>query len=150
MNDRLSIVPCTISDAQEYVRQHHRHLGAPPGGLFGVAVALGGGLHGVAIIGRPVARGLDDGWTVEVTRCATDGTKNAPSMLYRAAWRAARALGYRKLVTYTLASETGTSLRAAGFRIVAEVKAEGWSRPSRPRVDRAPKQAKLRWEAACS
>lgn len=150
MTDRLEIVPCSIADAVEFVRQHHRHARAPQGALWALAVALGSKVVGVATVGRPVARALDDGWTCEVTRLATDGTKNACSKLYRAAWRAARVFGYRKVVTYTLASESGTSLRAAGFRVVGEVKAESWSRPSRPRVDRAPKQAKLRWEAACA
>jgi hypothetical protein len=145
------LIPCNIGDAKAFVREHHRHHAAVVGGLFAVAVAVvGGGVRGVAIVGRPVSRALDDGWTAEVTRVATDGAKNACSMLYGAAWRAARALGYRKLVTYTLASESGTSLRAAGFRTIAKTKAESWSRSSRPRVDRSPKQAKLRWEAACT
>lgn len=102
----------------------------------------------MAIVGRPVARGLQDGWTAEVTRVATDGTPNAPSALYGACWRVARALGYRRLVTYTLATEPGTSLRAAGWRVVGEVRGRSWSCASRPRVDRAPAQEKLRWEAA--
>lgn len=147
---KLDVVPCTIADAKEFVTQKHRHHGAPVGGLFALAVAALGKVCGVAIVGRPVARALNDGWTAEVTRVATDGTRNACSKLYGAAWRAARALGYRKLITYTLASEGGASLRAAGFRVVGEVRAERWSRPSRPRVDRAPAQAKLRWEAACT
>jgi len=79
---------------------------------------------------------------------ATDGTRNACSMLYGAAWRAAKALGYRKLITYTLASEPGTSLRAAGWSVVGEVRGRSWSCASRPRVDKHPLQDKLRWEAA--
>lgn len=105
-------------------------------------------MRGVAIVGRPVARGADDGWTAEVTRCCTDGARNACSMLYAAAWRAVRALGYRKLITYTLAAEGGGSLRAAGFRVVGEVAGRSWSCPSRPRVDTVPHQDKLRWELA--
>jgi hypothetical protein len=97
-------------------------------------------------VGRPVARHLDDGWTVEVNRVATDGTRNACSMLYAASWRAARAMGYRRMVTYTLDTEPGTSLRAAGWKIVGEVTARSWSCPSRPRVDKSPHQGKLRWE----
>jgi hypothetical protein len=89
---------------------------------------------------------MDDGFTAEVTRCCTDGTRNACSMLYRAAWRAARAMGYRKLITYTLAEEGGASLRASGWRIVGEVTGRSWSCPSRPRVDKHPTQGKLRWE----
>jgi hypothetical protein len=142
----LEIVPCSISDAREFVSQYHRHRSPPLSGLFAVSCAKDGIICGVAIVGRPVSRVNDDGWTAEVTRCATDGTKNACSMLYAACWRAARALGYRKLVTYTLESEPGTSLRAAGWKVVGQVKAKSWNCPSRPRVDRAPLQNKLRWE----
>lgn len=90
---------------------------------------------GVAIVGRPVARTLDDGWTLEVTRVATDGTKNACSALYASAWRAARAMGYQRLITYTLPSEGGASLRAAGWRTVHRTKGGNWNTPARPRVD---------------
>lgn len=138
----------TLSDARAFVAQHHRHHPAPAGGLFAVAVADRGGVRGVAIVGRPVARANDDGWTVEVTRVATDGARNACSMLYGACWRAARALGWRRCITYTLATETGASLRAAGWRVVGEVRGRSWSCPSRPRVDRHPLQNKLRWEPA--
>ena len=89
---------------------------------------------------------LADGFTCEVTRLATDGSRNACSMLYRAAWRAARAMGYRRLVTYTLPEEGGSSLRAAGFRLIGEAGGGSWSRDSRPRVDLHPTQTKLRWE----
>lgn len=142
----LSLVPISIGDAKEFVRQHHRHHRPPQGGLFAVACAMGGVVVGVAIIGRPVARLNQDGFTAEVTRLATDGTRNACSMLYGAAWRAARALGYRRIGTYILAEESGASLRAAGWRIVAEVKGRSWDCPSRPRVDRHPQQNKIRWE----
>lgn len=86
--------------------------------------------------------------TAEVVRVATDGTRNACSMLYGAAWRACRALGYRRLVTYTLPEEGGASLRAAGWRLVGEAGGGSWSRKSRPRVDLHPTQQKMRWEAA--
>lgn len=135
-----------LSDAAEFCAQHHRHHKPPIGGLFAVAVADGRNVRGVAIVGRPVARGNNDGWTAEVTRVATDGTRNACSMLYAACWRAARALGYRKLITYTLAEESGSSLRAVGWRVVGEVRGRSWSCKSRPRVDRHPLQNKLRWE----
>lgn len=144
----LSVVPCTLRDACSFVEQHHRHHPAPRGGLFAVAVANDNAVVGVAIIGRPSARLLQDGWTAEVTRLCTDGTRNACSMLYGAAWRAARALGYRRLVTYTLPDEGGASLRASGWRCVGEAGGGSWSRRSRPRVDRHPTQAKLRWEAS--
>lgn len=143
----LVVTPITVQDAREYVRQHHRHHLPPVSGLFAVACSREGEVCGVAIVGRPVARMLQDGWTAEVTRVATDGTRNACSMLYGACWRAARALGYRKLVTYTLAEEGGASLRASGWRVVGEVDGRSWSAPSRPRVDKHPLQNKLRWEA---
>ncbi len=143
--ERLGIVPCTLREARAYVEQRHRHHKPPQGGLFAVAVAREGEICGVAIVGRPVSRVLQDGWTAEVTRVATDGTRNACSKLYGAAWRAARALGWRTLVTYTLDTEPGTSLRAAGWRVVGETSGGSWSRPSRPRVDEHPTQGKLRW-----
>jgi hypothetical protein len=144
----MDIVPIPLDEANAYVEQHHRHHKPVVGAKFCMACADGESVHGVAIVGRPVARGLDDGWTLEVTRVATDGTRNACSMLYGAAWRAAKALGYRKLITYTLASEPGTSLRAAGWSVVGEVRGRSWSCASRPRVDKHPLQDKLRWEAA--
>lgn len=104
------------------------------------------------MVGRPVARHYDDGLTLEVNRVATDGCENAGSALYGAAWRAAKALGYRRLITYTLASESGASLRGSGWRVVAERAARSWSNASvaRPRVDTntATDQMKILWEAA--
>jgi hypothetical protein len=144
----ISLAPCSIQDAREFIRQFHRHHKPPISGLFAVACALDGQVCGVAIVGRPVARGLQDGWTAEVTRLATNGTKNACSILYSACWRAARAIGYRRLVTYTLASETGTSLQAAGWRDIGRVSGRSWHCESRPRVDRHPTQDKIRWEVS--
>lgn len=105
---------------------------------------------GIVVVGRPVARHMADGWTAEVTRLCTDGSRNACSLLYAAAWRACRAMGYHRLITYTLATEPGTSLRAAGWRVVAEVRAQTWDRPNagRPRVDLHPLQERLRWEVS--
>lgn len=143
----MEIVPMSRLEAQEFVSAHHRHHKPAVGDKFCIGVADGGVIRGVVVVGRPVARHLDDGWTLEVTRCCTDGVKNGCSMLYGAAWRAARALGYRRLVTYTLASEGGVSLRAAGWRVVGETAGGSWSRSLRPRVDTHPLQGKLRWEA---
>ena len=117
--------------------------------MYQVAVAdEAGTVRGVAMVGRPVARHLDDGWTMEINRVATDGARNACSMLYAAAWRAARALGYRRVITYTLPEEGGASLRGAGWRLIGEAGGGSWSRRRRPRVDLAPTQTKLRWEKA--
>lgn len=144
----LQIVPITLREAHAFVAEHHRHHKPAQGGLFALAVADIAGVCGVAVVGRTVARALDDGFTCEVTRLATNGARNACSMLYGAAWRAARALGYRRIVTYTLSEEGGTSLRAAGWRVVAERAGGGsWSRHGRPRVDEHPTQVKLRWES---
>ena len=143
----LHLMPITISAAKAVVAQLHRHHKPPVGGLFAVAVARDGEDTpcGVAIVGRPVARNLCDGQTAEVTRVATDGTHNACSMLYAACWRAARALGYRRLITYTLETEPGTSLRAAGWRELGRTSGGSWSRPSRQRNDRHPTCPKIRW-----
>jgi len=142
----LEVVPITITEANELVNRWHRHHRPVQGGLFAVAVAAGDSIVGAAIIGRTQARMSDDGWTVEVTRCATDGTKNACSKLYRAAWRAASALGWKRLVTYTLPDEGGASLRAAGFRCLGLAGGGSWSRHNRPRVDMHPTQQKFKWE----
>jgi hypothetical protein len=136
----------TLREATAYVEQNHRHHKPPQGALFAIGVSDGEKVCGVAVVGKPVARLNDDGWTVEVTRCCTDGTRNACSMLYRSCWRAARAIGYRRLVTYTLPSEGGASLRGAGFKLIGTAGGGSWSRPSRPRVDTHPTQEKLRWE----
>jgi L-amino acid N-acyltransferase YncA len=144
----LSLVPITLREARAYVSEKHRHHRAPQGGLFAVACSDGEVIRGVAIVGRPVARMLADDFTAEVTRLCTDGARNACSMLYAAAWRAAKALGYRRLVTYILDTENGASLRAAGWRLIGAAGGGSWSVPSRPRVDTHPLQGKLRWEAA--
>lgn len=144
----LEVVPMTLREARAYVAEHHRHHKPPQGGLYAIGASNGSDVVGVVIVGRPVARLADNGWTVEVTRLASDGTPNVPSMLYRAAWRAARAMGYRKLITYTLKSEPGTSLRAAGFALVGEVTKRSWNTPSRPRVDKDERQPRFRWEVA--
>lgn len=142
---KLEIVPITQAEAKEFIRLHHRHHLPPLGSIFQIAVAAEGKVVGVAMAGRPVARGACDGWTLEVNRVATDGTRNACSALYGACWRAARAMGYRKVITYTLPQEGGGSLRGAGWKIVGEVRGRSWSCPSRPRVDLYPAQMKLRW-----
>lgn len=142
----LEVVPLTLREARAYVDDAHRHHRAPQGGLFAIGAAIGGQIVAAAIVGRPIARMLDDGWTAEVTRLASDGTPNTCSMLYAACWRAARAMGYRRLVTYTLDSEPGTSLRAAGWKEVGRAGGGSWSRRGRPRVDLHPLQEKVRWE----
>jgi hypothetical protein len=97
------------------------------------------------MIGRPVARLLDDGWTLEVNRVATDGCPNACSALYGAAKRMAKALGYVRLLTYIRADEPGTSLRAAGFTFEEDIRARSWDMPGRPRTDKTEIVRRARW-----
>ena len=143
----LQLTPISLAEANAFVAEHHRHHKPVVGHKYSIAVSDEKGVRGVAIIGRPVSRHLDDGWTLEVNRCCTDGARNAPSSLYGAAWRAAKAMGYRKLITYTLPQEGGASLRAAGWRLIGERGGGSWCCPSRPRIDTHPTQQKLLWEA---
>jgi hypothetical protein len=144
----ISLAPINLDEANAFVSMHHRHHRPVPGAKFCIAVTDGEKVCGVAIVGRPVARHLDNGSTLEVNRCCTDGTRNACSMLYGAAWRAAKALGYLKLITYTLQDEGGASLRASGWKLIGERGGGTWNRNDRPRVDTHPLQKKLLWEAA--
>lgn len=144
---RLTIVPLALFEANVFIVQYHRHHQSVIGHKFSLGVAdEDGTIRGVAVVGRPTARHSDDGWTLEVTRVASDGCPNACSALYAACWRAVKALGYRRLLTFTLDSEPGTSLVAAGWRIVGETPGRSWSVPSRPRVDKHPLQGRFRWE----
>jgi len=129
---RLTIIPVTWRRAREFCEIVHRHHGAPQGHKFALGVVdEAGALRGVAICGRPIARHFDDGLTIEVNRTATDGCSNANSALYGACWRVAAAMGYRRIVTYTQEHESGSSLRAAGYRHVRELPARGsWSAAS--------------------
>lgn len=137
VDQALTVVPVTFADACEFIAAWHRHNRPPAGHKFSVGVAVGRVLVGVATVGRPVARPFDDGATLEVNRTATDGTANANSMLYATCWRAAKALGWRRLITYTWDDESGASLRAAGWRVVAQRPPRpGWDVPSRPRESR--------------
>jgi hypothetical protein len=128
----LTIIPVTWRRAKAFCAAVHRHHGEPRGHKFALGVVDGDGqLRGVAICGRPVARHLDDGLTVEVNRTATDGCQNANSALYGACWRVAAAMGYRRIITYTQEGETGASLRASGYRLVRELPARGsWAAAS--------------------
>lgn len=144
----LALQPITFAEACAFVRRHHRHHRPPVGWLFGTAANDGERVVGVVMVGRPVSRVIQDRepYTCEVNRLCTDGTPHVASMLYAAAWRAARALGYRRLITYILTSETGVSLRAAGWREIGAAGGGSWSVPSRPRVDAHPLEMKTLWE----
>jgi hypothetical protein len=145
----LHLVPVSQRESQRACATWHRHNAPPVGDLFRVGAATSTGeLVAVGIAGRPVARHLDDGRTVEVTRVASSGYANATSMLYAALRRAAFALGYTRVVTYTQAGEMGTSLRAAGYRVVGERPARAsWSSTARPRDDAGYRSvARTLWE----
>jgi hypothetical protein len=141
--------PIGLREARRFVADVHRHHDAPQGGKFAIAAWHDQQCVGVAIVGRPVSRVLDDGWTAEVIRVATDGTRNACSFLYGAAKRAAQALGYRKVITYTLVEESGASLRAVGWNRIGLAGGGSWQRRVRPHAsNRHPQQQKIRWEVS--
>jgi hypothetical protein len=147
----LKLVPVSFKDASGFVSMWHRHHPPPIGHKFSIGVANEADvLVGVAMVGRPVARHYDDGFTLEVNRTCTDGTRNANSMLYGAAWKATSALGYTRLITYTQEGESGSSLKGAGWKVLAErPPTKGWSSPSRPRVGNGNDGiARTLWEVA--
>jgi len=146
----LRVTPIDFAEANAFVATYHRHHKAMPGCKFCIAVSdETDKVRGVAMVGRPVARMSDTGYTLEVNRVCTDGAKNACSMLYGAAWRAAKALGYTRLITYTLPQEGGASVRAAGWKLIGERGGGNWNVPSRPRIDTDEllRGQKLLWEA---
>lgn len=146
MGSNLTIVPITQKEANAFVKAYHRHHKPVVGSIFQIAVSNGEKIVGCAIVGRPVSRLSDNGLTLEINRLCTDGTKNVCSMLYAAAWRVAKNLGYMKLITYILNTEPGTSLRAAGWTLIGERGGGTWNRNNRPRVDDHPIQRKLLFE----
>lgn len=148
--ESLCVRPIDFREAAEFVRLHHRHHTPPQGHKFSIGAEQGGELVGVVIVGRPVARGRDDGLTLEVTRLCTTGEKNACSLLYGAAARAAFALGYRRIGTYILKREPGTSLVAAGWKAIAEIKGRSWDTPARRRTDKHPTEDKLLFERSAA
>jgi len=146
----LYLRPISLRQANEFVREVHRHHPPARGHKFSVAVVDDeGAIRGVGIAGRPVSRMLDQQGYLEVVRVATDGTRNACSMIYGSLRRAAIALGYppEQVITYTLASESGGSLRASGWIEDGAAGGGSWSRPDRPREDKAPTERKTRWRA---
>lgn len=150
----IMLCPVNFDEANSFVQQYHRHHGRVVGAKFciGAFDDVSQCICGVAIVGRPVARMLDDGWTLEVTRLCVGPQANpmdcVASKLYGASRRAAFALGYKRLITYTLTSERGTSLNAAGWKCLGNAGGGTWNRPqcARPRVDKHPTQLKFRWE----
>jgi hypothetical protein len=150
----LVVVPMSLREANEFVESYHRHNGrtSRDGGKFAIGASTGDELVGVAIVGRPLAAALQDGWTAEVLRTCTleDAPKGSNSFLYARCWRVWREMGGRRLITYTLASESGASLRGAGWTVISESQAHnGWNRPNIGRLRRWQPiygQLKFRWE----
>jgi hypothetical protein len=153
----MRLRPCELSEASAFITRLHRHHRKPVGHRFSLKAVEGDKTIGVVVVGRPVARHQQDGETVEITRLCTDGTRNACSFLIGAAKRAARALGYRRMISYTLDSEPGASWRAAGMEQAGMVTGgKGWSRDNDKRPvmplfgvsknDDHPLGDKRRWE----
>lgn len=145
-----SLRPVTLREARAFTDAHHRHNQGTQGHKFSIGLTRDGQLIGVVTVGRPVARGLDDGRTCEITRCCVlEGERNANSKLYGAAVRAAKAMGYRRAVTYTTMEEPGSSVKACGFRADGIVKGRDWNTPSCPRrtleAEKYPRGDKIRW-----
>lgn len=143
----LELTPITLREANAFVQRYHRHHKPSVGHKFSIGVKDGqGNLVGVAICGRPVSRYLDDGFTLEINRLCTDGTKNACSILYGAAFRAAKAMGYRKVVTYILESESGVSLKASGYQCEGIAGGLAWNGERKPKNEtQYPYELKTRW-----
>jgi len=144
----LEIKPIHLRPAREYVKEHHRHNIPPVGGKFAISCYENGRLCGVAICGRPTARRLDNGETLEIYRNCTDGTRNACSKLYAACIRTARGMGYKKVITYTLESEGGASLRAANFFFAGQAGGVAWTGTRKRDYYISPEEMKNRWEYA--
>lgn len=148
---KLTHRPATIRGAQAFVSAHHRHNSPPRGARYAVEALWSDEVVGVVIVGRPLARMLDDGMTCEVLRCCVlDGApRNTPSYLYGVARRIWQSWGGKRVITYTLAAEPGDSLRGAGFEPVAKVQPAngGWGREGRPRENATIYQRpKIRWQ----
>jgi hypothetical protein len=144
----LHIRPITLKAAAAFVKLHHRHNIPDRGGKFAIAAHDGECVRGVAVCGRPKGRMLDDGFTLEITRVASDGCPNACSKLYSASRRVGQAMGYTKFLTYTRADEPGTSLIAAGWEQVALIDGRSWDTPSRRRQDKTDVIDRWRWQPA--
>jgi hypothetical protein len=155
---RMRLQPTTLRKANDFVAEHHRHNGrtARNGGKWACAVEIGGEIVGVAIVGNPLSATYMDGYTAEVLRVCTNekAQRGACSMLYQACWRAWKAMGGRRLITYTLKSESGASLRGAGWQIVGETKPvkPGWRKNDHLNNERVyaevMDQPKNRWQAS--
>lgn len=142
----MAIIPLTLKTANEYVAERHRHHKPSVGHKFSIGLSVDNELVGVAICGRPVARMSDNGLTLEVSRLCTNGTQNACSKLYGACARIAKEMGYKKIQTYVLESEPGTSLKASGWTLESITAGGYWKYTNgKPRRTDQPDEPKQRW-----
>ena len=141
----LELTPVTLKEANGFVQKYHRHHKPSVGHKFSIGVRKDGEMVGVAICGRPVSRHYDDGYTLEINRLCTDGTHNACSILYGAAYRAAKAMGYKKVITYILESESGVSLKASGYQCEGKAGGLEWNGDRKPKEEIYPREMKTRW-----
>lgn len=141
----LEIRPIHLRQANEFVKEYHRHNIPTTGGKFAISCFDGDRICGVAVCGRPVSRKLDNAFTLEIYRNCTDGTKNACSMLYGACLRIAKSMGYKKVITYTLESENGASLKASGFSFDGKAGGTNWSGKRKRNYYVSPQEKKNRW-----
>ncbi len=140
----MEIRPITFKTASDFINQHHRHHKATVGHKFSIGLYEDDRLIGVAVCGRPVSRYYDDGITCEINRLCTDGTHNACSRLYGACCRIAKEMGYKKIITYILKSESGASLKASNFVCEGEAGGTHWT-GKRNRGQNIPAEMKMRW-----
>ena len=145
-SEHLQAVPLELREANAFVQKLHRHHAPVYRDKFRVGCTANGLLVGVVQAARPVARNLDDGRTLEVVRCCTDGTKNACTFLLGRIRKIAQAMGYTKIISYILETESGVSYKAAGWHKAQDVRGHSWDCPSRPRQTTAPVCNKQRWE----
>lgn len=143
---KLETRPITLKKASSFVNQHHRHHVSPQGHKFSIALSDGDETIGVVIAGRPVSRYQDDGTTLEVTRCCVKEVyKNGVSKLYAAVCQAAKAMGFKRVITYTLTEESGISMKASNFHLTRVSTGGSWNSKARQRVDKHPTGSKLLW-----
>ena len=145
----MNTIPLELKQANEFVDKLHRHHEPVYRDKFRFGCECGGVLVGVIQCARPVSRNLDDGKTLEIVRLCTDGTPNVCSFLYSRAVKIAKIMGYEKVITYTLESENGASLKASGFTLDGITEGGSWNRASRPRIQKAPIEKKKRWLYLC-
>jgi len=146
--EKYTFIPIELREANDFVLKYHRHNRPTQGHRFSIGLLKGGELIGVAIMGRPISRMLQTKGTLEILRvCIKEGNKNANSIMYSRVRKISELLGYTKLITYTLKTESQSSLKAVGAKVVAETQPQSWDRKKRHREEQdIYKQVKLRWE----